>query len=215
MLSYEEISKALNYAKGAMLTEYLNNLLISGYISKHYSWSLRNGKLSKLSYYSLTDNFLRFYLRYVENKITLIKDGKYTGVAIEALPAWNSILALQFENLVLNNRELLYKALSINPETIIADGPYVQRATKRYKGCQIDCLIQTKYNTLFVCEIKFSQKTITAQVVAQLQEKIKRLSLPRGYAALPVLIHVSDVADEVVEAGYFTNIVDFREFIEG
>lgn len=56
----------------------------------------------------------------------------------------------------------------------------------RQRGCQIDYMIQTKYNMLFVCEIKFSQNSFGIEVIDEVKEKISRLSLPRSFAAVPV-----------------------------
>jgi len=65
-------------------------------------------------------------------------------------------MGLQFENLVLNNRLWIKQQLSLKPEEILIDNPFFQRKTKRQHGCQIDYLIQTKYNNLYICEVKFS-----------------------------------------------------------
>ena len=44
-----------------------------------------------------------------------------------------------------------------------------------------------------------------------MEEKIKALKIPKGFACLPVLIHVNGVTRAVNEAGYFASIVDFSE----
>ena len=65
----------------------------------------------------------------------------------------------------------------------------------------------------FVCEIKFSRNAIGTQVIEEVKEKIKRISLPRGYSFWPVLIHVNGVADAVVDSDYFCNIIDFSALL--
>jgi hypothetical protein len=129
------------------------------------------------------------------------------------LPGWQSMSGLQFENLVLNNRELLHQALCINPADIVANGSYFQRKTNRQKGCQIDYLIQTKYNTLFACEIKFTLNTIGKDIIEEVKEKIARISVSRGFAILPVLIHASDITEAVDEANYFSYVINFSEYL--
>jgi hypothetical protein len=79
--------------------------------------------------------------------------------------------------------------LKVNPNELVADDAYVQRATKAMRGCQIDYMIQTKFNTLFVCEIKFSRHPIGMDVVKALQNKVAALATPKNFAVLPVLIH--------------------------
>src|SRR5690606_18550154 len=99
------------------------------------------------------------------------------------------------------------------PEDIIADDIYYQRETKRFSGCQIDYLIQTRTNTLFLCEIKFSQNEIKTSVIQEMKEKIKNFSVPRNFVCLPVLIHVNGVSEAVTDADYFFEIINFSEFL--
>jgi hypothetical protein len=122
-------------------------------------------------------------------------------------------MGLQFENLILNNTALIHKMLRIHPSDIVADNPYLQRETLRHKGCQIDYLIQTRTNTLFVCEIKFSINEIKTSIISEMKEKIARLAVPKGYACMPVLIHIHGVAQSVIDAQYFFQCIDFSELI--
>jgi len=129
------------------------------------------------------------------------------------LPGWESIVGLQFENLVLNNRKLIQKRLQIDPNHIVNDNPYFQRSTKQQQGCQIDYLIQTRFNTLYVCEIKFSSNTLGRDVIEQVKAKIAKLKLPRGYACVPVLIVANEFSMRILEANYFAQVIDLRELL--
>jgi len=214
-LSYDDIASKLNYAKSSALSDYLDELILSGYVNCFNSWSLKTGKSAlKLNKYRLTDNFLRFYFRYMQNKLSMIQAGNYADADPSNLAGWQTMLGLQFENLVLQNRQLIHAALAIKPEDIIANGPYFQQKNARQQGCQIDYLVQTKYRTLFVCEIKFSQNPIGLEVVDQIKEKITRLCLPRGYAACPALIHNSSITSEVLDADYFINTINFGDYLD-
>lgn len=123
-------------------------------------------------------------------------------------------MGLQFENLVVNNRKSLYNILRIDPVEISNAGPFFQRATQRQKGCQIDLMIQTKYNTLYVCEIKFSTSEIKSSVTEEVQKKIEAISIPKGFSIRPVLIHVNGVSQKVIDNEDFNDIVDFSQFFE-
>jgi hypothetical protein len=104
--------------------------------------------------------------------------------------------------------------LSINPADVLASGPYFQNRTLKQKGCQIDYLIQTKYRTLLICEIKFSQNTVGIDVIKSVREKIANLALPRGFATVPVLIYAGEIAETVQDAGYFSALVDLGKYLE-
>lgn len=124
-----------------------------------------------------------------------------------------TILGLQFENLVLNNRTSIHNFLGLKPENIVTANPYIQRKTKRHQSCQIDYLIQTKFNTLFICEIKFSKQEIGASAISEVQQKIKTLARPKGFSCFPVLIQVNGVSDRVLENNYFSEILDFSKIL--
>ena len=211
-LDYSTLAEIIDYPKGSALTAYLSELECSGYIKKYHTWAISDGKQSKLFRYRLTDNYLRFYFKYILPKTNEINKGRYMNVSLENLSGWRTMLGLQFENLVLNNRALIIEVLGINPEEITADDPYFQRATLQQKGCQIDYLIQTKAKTLFVCEIKFTQKLSSSELIAQMKEKMAALSLPRGFAALPVLIHFSDKDESDAMEEYFYKIIRYGDF---
>jgi len=214
-LDYQQLSEQLAYAKGSGLTDYLNDLVVAGYVSYYRSWSLKTATISKkLKKYRLTDHYLRFYFRYMMDKIEMINKGRYENISIDQLPGFDSMMGLQFENLVIKNQQMICQSLSLNPLEIVADGPYYQTKTARTKGCQIDYLIQTKYNTLYACEIKFSRQTIGPEVIEQMREKIDRLSLPRHVAVLPVLIYAGDISASVREKEYFRYIVDVQALLE-
>ncbi len=120
------------------------------------------------------------------------------------LPNIDAILGIQFENFVLNNRILLKSLLHIEDQ-VVYDNPYFQRPTQQKKGCQIDYLIQTRFNNLYVCEIKFSKQIIEKSVIHELMQKINALTLPREFS--------DGVSDEVYDANYFSEIIDFGQLL--
>lgn len=66
---------------------------------------------------------------------------------------------------------------------------------------------------MFFCEIKFFRSEIRTNVISDMKEKIKRATIPRGMAVCPVLIHMNGVEDGVVDAQYFTEIINFASFL--
>lgn len=123
-------------------------------------------------------------------------------------------MGLQFENLVLNNRKPIHKCLGVKPEEIICENPYFQKITTKTSGCQIDYLIQTKFDTLYVCEIKFSRNEIGISIIQEVQDKIKKLKYFKRHSCRPVLIHVNGVTEEVIDHDFFANIIDLGEMFD-
>jgi AAA+ ATPase superfamily predicted ATPase len=210
---FKEISQALNIDMEGRTLEYLEELMLSGFVKRDYTWHLKDGKDSKLSKFRLSDNYLRFYLKYIEPNKTKIERNTFRFKSLAVLPGWDSIMALQFENLALNNREYIWQKLAINPDDIISENPFFQHKTTVQEGCQIDYLIQTRHGSLYICEIKFSKNKITEKVIDEVQEKIKKLTLPKRLSCRPVLIHANEVEKNVIERDYFSEIIDFSKII--
>jgi uncharacterized protein len=209
----KEICATIKTERSGRINESLEELALAGYIKRDYTWSIKKGKDAKSSKYRLSDNYLRFYLKYICEYKTKIERNAFSIKTITALPGWSTILGLQFENLVLNNRTLIHQALGVRSEDIISENPFFQTATSKRPGCQIDYMIQTKFNTLYICEIKFSKNSVGVNVIQEVQEKISRIKRPKGFSCRPVLIHVNGVSEEVVEGDFFSEIIDMSQFL--
>lgn len=205
----EAIYKVLKLKKtGYIVSEYMNDLEEGGFIQRDFTWNLESHRKSKLSTYRLSDNYSRFYLKYIEPHTDRIKKNTRTKI-----PSYESIMGLQFENLVLNNRKRIYELLGIDPGSIIIDNPYFKNATKTQAGCQIDYMIQTEHGILYLFEIKFSKRKVPSTIINEIKEKIGNLSPPKGLSIRPVLIHVNGVSDLIKKSHYFTHIIDFSDLL--
>lgn len=210
---YEEIYKRLGVEKSGLISEYLEDLITSGFLTRDYTWHLKTGKISKLSRFRISDNYLRFYLKYIlPNKDKVLRNA-LDKASLTLLPQWEAIMGLQFENLVLHNRQKIQDILNIRPEQIVYDNPFFQHRTTRQQGCQIDYLIQTSFNTLYICEIKFSKNLVKPTVIREMQQKIAKLKIPRNFSYRSVLIHINGVEDSVLGSPEFSNIIDFSELL--
>jgi hypothetical protein len=209
-LSAVELATKLKRSRGGDLSKALGDLAETGFLTRDSTWSLSTGKRLESRRYRVKDNYLRFYLKYI-----LPHKEQIESTILQRLPqGWLSIMGLQFENLVVNNGLLVCKMLGIAPEDLLIAGPYSQRAGVRKCGCQIDYLIHTRFRNLYACEIKFRQGVIDSEVIAEMEEKLQRLKLPRGFSCRPVLIHVNGVSEEVIDSGYFARIIDFSEMLK-
>lgn len=211
--SYEELSQGLNYTSSGALSRYLDDLIETGFISRDFTWDLKKGKKSRLSHYRLADNYLRFYLKYISPRKEDIREDRLQDLELRNLKGWSTIMGLQFENLVLKNRKKIWERLKISPGDIVCDGPFFQRATTIQPGCQIDYMIQTRFNTVFVCEVKFSVNEISSRIIPEMKDKFSRLKMPKQFSFWPVLIHVGGISDALKDEEFFTEIIDFSDFL--
>jgi len=205
-----QLCEKLGIKSTGTLSDNLKALVSSAFITRDYTWDLK-GKKSGISRYRLRDNYLRFYLKYIEPKRDLIEKGIYDSSHMENLTEWSNIMGLQFENLVHTNLNDMIKILDIAPETIISAAPYIQHKTRKQEACQIDLLILAKY-TLYLCEIKYRKK-IGKSIIHEMQAKMKTLKYPNYLSIKPVLIYQGELAESVVRSGFFSKIINFESLL--
>lgn len=209
-----EVRNMTNFSQSGTLSMMMEHLITAGFVQKQQLWSLKTTKPLKQSLYRISDPYMRFYLKVIEPNASKISTGAFQETPLSTLPGFEAHLGLQIEYLLLQNRRLLLKAIGIDPVDIVRDGPYRQFATTSQNGCQIDYLIQTLAKNLFVCEFKFRKRELGTDVMSEMQDKINALKAPRGFAAVPVLFHLSGVSPAVATASYFYRIIDITSFLE-
>lgn len=209
----EELCEMLDIQKGGSISKYLHDLCSTGFVMCSHTWNLAQSKTSKLRQYRISDNYIRFYLKYIEPNRESVLRRAFSERSLQTFAGWETIMGLQFENLVIHNRVLLYTLLKIHPSDILNDGPYFQKPSKQRQGCQIDYLIQTRYNTLYLFEVRFSKNRIESSVIHEVEQKMSRLDRSFRQSIRPVLIHVNGVTEEVAAAQFFAEIIDFGQML--
>ena len=207
-LELAELYRRMGTNKSGTVSEYIGDLEKNGFLSRDFTWSIQTGKESKFSRIRLRDNYLRFYLRAIMPNRRKIERG-----GLRSLPDLDGILGLQFENLVLNNRKAIWSRLDLNADQIVYDNPFYQRSNKKVRGCQVDYMIQSSTNTLYVCEIKFKKAPLDAGIIKEVQTRIDRIKRPAHFNVRPVLVHVNGVTDGVAGSDFFDEIIDFGSLL--
>jgi AAA+ ATPase superfamily predicted ATPase len=209
-----EIRQSIEFAHSGTLSQMMDNLIVAGFVVKQSLWSFKTAEPLKQSLYRISDPYMRFYLKVIEPNLGGIADGGFDQVPLSTMPGFETHMGLQLEALLLQNRRLLLQKLGISPVDIVRQGPYRQTKTTTQQGCQIDYLVQTKTNSLFICEFKFKRREISSDIITEMQDKISRLKAPKGFAKVAVLFHLSGVASSVATNPYFYRIVDIVDFLE-
>jgi hypothetical protein len=111
--------------RGGSLSEALEDLESAGFLSQIVAFNPVTGKnRSRTLKYRIQDNYLRFYLKYIDPVADQVKKGLYRRVPLETLQAWDSIVGLQFENLVLGNLEIVLNRIGLAHVPVLNAGPY-------------------------------------------------------------------------------------------
>jgi AAA+ ATPase superfamily predicted ATPase len=209
-----EIRQSIEFAHSGTLSGMMDHLIVAGFVIKQSLWSFKTTESLKQSLYRISDPYMRFYLKVIEPNASAIADVGFEQASLSTMSGFETHIGLQLEALLLQNRPLLLQKLGISPVDIVRSGPYRQTKTTTQQGCQIDYLIQTKTNSLFICEFKFKKREISSDIITEMQEKISRLKTPKGFAKVAVLFHLSGVASSVATNPYFYRIVDIADFLE-
>ena len=131
--------------------------------------------------------------------------------SVSALPGWDAIMGLQFENLVLNNVSSLAPMIGLVGRNVESAAPYFRSGRKTGNGVQIDYLVQLPRCT-YVVEIK-RKRTLGRSIEDEVQQKIERLKLPRNRSVKTVLVYEGDLDPTVGEDGFFDYLVSADQLL--
>jgi AAA+ ATPase superfamily predicted ATPase len=212
-LNANQIATRLKRTQGGDTSKQLLDLESSGFIRRDYNYSLEKGSQTEISRYRISDNYLRFYLKYIEPNKAKIKQGLFSFQSLSKLLAWDTILGFQFETLIINRIPDLIKPLGIEHEQILSAGPYFQTKTARTSPVQVDLLIHCKPRIIFLCEIKFREQ-ITKSVLTEVKRKQELLKTPKNTAIRPVLIYSGELDPAVKDEDYFDRVLNVAELLK-
>ena len=204
-LGIQEIADSIGVECNGHVSANLAELEVAGFIAKDVGINPATGKQSSLFKYRICDNYTRFYLKYIEPNLSAIEKDAYRFVALEQLPGWNAIMGLQFENLVINNLELLLVEIGLGRALVCSASPYRQNATARMKGCQIDLLIQTRKGA-YIVEIK-RRGHIGEDVVDEVERKVSALKVSLDKSIRTVLVYDGELSKRVPADAFFSFII--------
>lgn len=210
-LTLSEIAAAIGIERGGIISSHLNELAIAGFITEDTGLNPSTGKAAKSVRYRISDNYTRFYLRYIQPNERAIDMGVFRFSGLEALPGWETILGLQFENLVANNLTSLLPKLGMNRTMLKSAAPWRQMPTARKKGCQIDMLLQCD-RRICIVEIK-RRREIGRDVADEVAAKVKALAMPRDISVKTALVYDGHLAPAVEAEGYFDAVIPISELL--
>lgn len=210
-LQPKKIAESINTPLTGDLTDCISDLSLGGFVKRDHTWSF-SGVESRLSRIRTSDNYSRFYLKYIyPRKSRIVKKPLNKNDTLDFLN-WTPIFGYQFENLIQNNIDQLIDLLHIPPSDILQLGPFFQTGTKARAGVQIDFLIQCKRNLLHLIEIK-SGARITAEVISEVQEKVHRIKVPKGFSIRCHLVHLGELSEAIIEEDFFDQVIAFERFL--
>ena len=210
-MTLSEICTRLKVERSGNMSGHLEDLEVAGFVSGDPVIVPVTGRLAKQRRYRLRDNYTRFYLKYIMPNVLAIDNGSFRFNSVDALKGWDSMMGLQFENLVLSNLPRLLPMLGMDRVLLKSAAPFRQMPTSRRRGCQIDLLLQSDRK---VCVVEIKRKRdIGREIEDEVEAKVDSLSLPRDVSVRTALVYEGALAPSVEADGYFDAIVPFGELL--
>lgn len=209
-LTITEIAERIGLERNGHFSEALEQLEEVGLVSSDPGKNPATGEDARGRSYRLSDNYSRFYLKYIEPVKDAIDGGDFKLGTLDSLDGWESVKGLAFENMVVNNSSDIIEHLGLGGAHVVSVAPYRRVASKNGKrgGVQVDLLIQTKRSICLV-EVK-RQREIGREVISEVIEKVKAVPHAEDISVRTALVYEGHLAPIVEADGYFDAIIPFR-----
>ena len=169
--SVNDLEKACNVKGGGHLTDVLIDLEKCGFIQRYAP--LHKGAESKLVRYSIDDEYLHFYYRFIHPIRKRIENGDYRQHPEKALNRMNlnQTLGYSFERWCRKNHALLARIMGFSGVEYESGAFFDRKSCKLAKGFQIDMMFIIKGSKIVICEIRYGAGNIRPGVQAELVAK--------------------------------------------
>lgn len=210
--SVSDLAEKFGVEPNGHFSDDLRDLELAGFVAGAVGRNPKTGGTIREVRYRLRDNYTRFYLKFLEPKKEAIAAGLFRFTALDRLPGWDSVMGLQFENLVLNNLKALCALVGLGSRLVISAAPFVRRKSGSSPGVQIDMLLQTP-KSVYVVEVKRKGR-IGEEIESEVQDKVERLTLPQSKSIRTVLVYDGELDPQVEENGYFDYLIPITKMLE-
>lgn len=205
-----ELAQKLGVDRNGHMTRHLKELETAGFVGRDGGLNPETGKAAKIVYFRIRDNYTRFYLHHLEPRREAIQSGSFAFFSLATLAGWQSILGLQFENLVVGHyREFLPKLQECD-RLILSAAPYRKRGPSG-QGVQVDLLLQMR-GAVYVVEVK-RKEHIGLEVEREVADKVKKLVVKGRKSIRKALVYDGEIDPTLAENGYFDALIPFAEIM--
>jgi AAA+ ATPase superfamily predicted ATPase len=208
-LAMEDIGRKMKMSSGGTLKFYLDNLELAGFIQSYVPFDKTGA--TKLKRYKLIDEYLRFFLKFVEPNKKMISQQKSSQLLFRRLvkSKWEIWAGFAFENFCQKNALVLAQRMGF-ADYVESYGPLF---FKGQKGFQVDLLFQRTDKVITLCEMKYHQKPVSALVIPEVKKKCALLKVPRGFTIEKALFTIHGAEASVRQSEYFDHILELKDYV--
>ncbi|MCP4155114.1 MAG: AAA family ATPase [bacterium] len=208
LFSLEEISRKMGFASGGGLKSYLDNLEQAEIIRTFIPFG--KGIKSKFKKYTLFDEFLYFYLKYMEPNQRIMEEGNsdrlFETLTQESFDMW---LGFAFERFCLRHSSQLAGLMGFRDNILLAT-PHFGKGDQKF---QVDLLYQRSDRVITLCEIKHRNKPVTREIIPEVERKCRLLDIPTGYTLEKALISLYGPDESLKKEAYFHHSITLEDLV--
>lgn len=206
-LSLDDVSKLLKLKSSGGVKSYLDNLEKALFITPYTPFN--KGLDSKLKLYKLTDEYLRFYFKYIRSNQKLIQTYKgsnlFKHISQKNFDIW---MGLAFENFCLKNAHVIAEKLGF-ADKVLSFGPFFKKGDHKF---QCDLVFYRSDNTITLCELKYYSKPVSTKIIPEVQTKCNLLPIEKGYTLEKALITQLPPDQAVIDSEFFHHVLTVEDF---
>jgi len=208
-----DLAERLGVGRGGSLSANLKELCEAGFVTKDEGLNPATLRPTKLARYRVSDNYTRFYLKYIEPHETEIRAGRFAFSSLASLEGWQADMGHQFENLVVNNVRRLVPHLHLDWSRVKSAAPFLVRGDRSAarQGVQIDLLVQAQGLAVLV-EIKRKSR-IDASVEAEMRRKLEVFPRKRNVSLRTALVYEGELDESVARGGVFDFMIPIETLL--
>lgn len=148
-LARADIVQSSKVPEGGTLNRVLEDLELSGFVSKHLPFQKRK----KDTIYKLADNYSLFYQKFIKNS----KHGSNSWLSLMESPSYRAWSGYAFENICFSHIAKIKAALGVG-SVYTETSAWKFRGNEDLPGAQVDLLIDRRDQVINLCEAKFTDK---------------------------------------------------------
>ncbi len=197
----KDLEKACRVKSGGHLTEVLVDLEKCGFIQKYVP--LHKNENSKLLRYTIDDEYLLFYYRFIRPIEKCIKNGDYNEHPEKALNRinFNQIMGYSFERWCRKNHYIFARIMGFNGVAYESGTFFDRKSCNIEKGFQIDLMYIINGSKIIFCEIKYDSGSMQSGVYEKMisRKNLFLQSMPKysNYTFEMVLITAEKPTNEI------------------
>ncbi len=208
-LSRQEIIQHSDLTDGGTLTQILKDLVQCDFIVEQNPFSNKK----RYTVYRLIDEFSLFYLRFIDEKKTNIKNYWMKTVASQEYKSWSGYA---FENVCFRHQDQIIDAMQLRAiDTNFSS--FYQHATEDIPGTQIDMVLDRADNVINLFEIKFYSDPIiiTSEIAKALRTKsaIFKAATKTKKQVHISMISVYGIIDNKHSNGFITHNITAKDLL--